>query len=308
MTIHGNAFGIGAWASARDVEIYGTLIFDNGWEGPDRGHGHGIYTQNQIGTKWIRDNFVFDQFGGGLHVYGSEVAYLDGYRIEGNTIFNNGSLSALSGFSRNILFGGGRVATSSSIEGNFTYFPSDRRQGDNNIGYRAGTRDVTVTGNYFAGGHLAIIGAGNLQLTDNLLYLNVPVVVRNSYPDNTYVQSRPSSPAVFVRRNEFDQDRSHVIVYNWNLRDTVAIDPKLADLSIDECYEIRNVQNYFGPPATGRVTGDSIAIPLAGWEMREIPGGWTAPPSLPEFGAFIVTRAACPEPADPPLIEPAAFQ
>jgi hypothetical protein len=37
------------------------LIFYNGWDSPsgDRGHGHGIYTQNQNGTKTLDNNFIF---------------------------------------------------------------------------------------------------------------------------------------------------------------------------------------------------------------------------------------------------------
>lgn len=42
--------------SAIDSEVPGCLICDNGWIGPDRDHGPGIYDQNQTGTKLVTDN------------------------------------------------------------------------------------------------------------------------------------------------------------------------------------------------------------------------------------------------------------
>lgn len=37
-------------SGASGAMIYGTASFNNGWEGQDRGHGHGIYTQN---APWV---------------------------------------------------------------------------------------------------------------------------------------------------------------------------------------------------------------------------------------------------------------
>src|SRR5205807_8483784 len=53
LIVHDNGNGIAFWTPAVDAEIYGCLIYHNGWQGldPDRGHGHGIYTQNQTGQK-----------------------------------------------------------------------------------------------------------------------------------------------------------------------------------------------------------------------------------------------------------------
>lgn len=50
LVIHDNSQGVSWWAPSKDSELYGCLIYDNGWAGTDRGHGHAIYTQNAGGT------------------------------------------------------------------------------------------------------------------------------------------------------------------------------------------------------------------------------------------------------------------
>ncbi len=75
----------------------------------DRGHGHGIYTQNQTGTKTFTDNIMFNSYGDGLIIaYGSD----DGVPRQhhgrtGTSISDNGSPSRFGAFG-NLLFGGDR--------------------------------------------------------------------------------------------------------------------------------------------------------------------------------------------------------
>lgn len=64
--------GVDSWASALGGEIYGCLILDNGWQGGDRGHGHGIYTQNVPGaTKTLKHNVIAGQFSTNIKTSGS---------------------------------------------------------------------------------------------------------------------------------------------------------------------------------------------------------------------------------------------
>jgi hypothetical protein len=81
------------WKEATDAEVYGCLIYYNGWEAPDRGHGHGLYVQNQTGSKNITDNILFSGFNHAIHAYGSETAFLNDIQVSGNTLFNAGDLS-----------------------------------------------------------------------------------------------------------------------------------------------------------------------------------------------------------------------
>jgi hypothetical protein len=46
------------WSGDIDSELYGCLVYDNGWTASDRNHGHAIYTQNKEGTKVIADNIL----------------------------------------------------------------------------------------------------------------------------------------------------------------------------------------------------------------------------------------------------------
>jgi hypothetical protein len=103
---HDLAGGFGFWSEGESGTISGCLVYYNGWQGPDRGHGHAIYAQNARGTKRMFDNIVFHQFGYGIHCYGSEKASLRSFEIDGNTAFHNGCL-AEDGGAPGIMVGGG---------------------------------------------------------------------------------------------------------------------------------------------------------------------------------------------------------
>ena len=87
MVVHDARSGIGCWSTAVDAEIYGTIVYNNGWQGPDDGYGAGIMSQNKEGTKTFADNVVFQQYKGGLEVYGSSDADLVGFHLDGNVAF-----------------------------------------------------------------------------------------------------------------------------------------------------------------------------------------------------------------------------
>ncbi len=93
------------WTQATDSEIYGNLIYYNGWDSPDRSHGHGIYTQNRTGTKRVVDNIFFQHFSQGYQTYGSATAFLDNFCLEGNACFKTDRSTADN--RRNFLIGGG---------------------------------------------------------------------------------------------------------------------------------------------------------------------------------------------------------
>ena len=82
--VHDQGEGFGFWKQAVNAELYGNIVYNNGWQGPDRGHGYSIYAQNEVGTKLIPDNITFNNFGQyGVHVYGESIQLL-GFRFEGN--------------------------------------------------------------------------------------------------------------------------------------------------------------------------------------------------------------------------------
>lgn len=95
LIIHDVGMGFGFWKEAVNAEIYGCIIYNCGTAnkpGVYQTHGHGIYSQNNTGTKIIRHNIIFNQFGFGIHLYPNP-GNVNGYIVDGNTIFNNGMLT-----------------------------------------------------------------------------------------------------------------------------------------------------------------------------------------------------------------------
>ncbi|MBC8115895.1 MAG: right-handed parallel beta-helix repeat-containing protein, partial [Candidatus Saccharimonas sp.] len=147
LVVHDCGSGFGFWAEGEGGEISGCLIYNNGWRGPDRGHGHAIYAQNARGTKRIVDNVVFHQFAYGIHVYGSEKASLKGFEIDGNIAFENGCLTRKGDNAPGIMVGGGSAAERIAVRDNVIVGGGIR------LGYPWGTisEDVVCTGNYSEG-------------------------------------------------------------------------------------------------------------------------------------------------------------
>jgi hypothetical protein len=133
LVIHDTGQGVGFFSQATDAEVYGCLIYNNGWRGPDRGHGHGIYTQNATGTKQVRDNILFGNLGGfAIHCYGTDQARLRGYEFTGNTVFEN-----------DWLVGGGTPASRITITENYLYGTGLKLGYSNRF-----NEDAMVRGNY----------------------------------------------------------------------------------------------------------------------------------------------------------------
>jgi hypothetical protein len=147
LVVHDLGSGFGFWSEGEGGEISGCLVYNNGWQGPDRAHGHAIYAQNATGTKKLKDNIIFHQFGYGIHVYGSEKASLKGFEIDGNICFENGALSKTADRSPGIMVGGGSPAERISVRDNIVYGSGMR------FGYPWGTtsEDLLCTGNYCEG-------------------------------------------------------------------------------------------------------------------------------------------------------------
>src|SRR5438477_4810795 len=148
LSVHDTRQGFSFWKEAIDAEIYGCLIYNNGWIAPDRGHGHGIYTQNATGTKSITDNILFNQYGYGIHAYGSSTASLNNFTIQGNAAFNNGSPAGQ--HNPDILVGGAAAARHIDVLDNATYarpFTSTTAR----LGSDAANADLRVEGNTFIG-------------------------------------------------------------------------------------------------------------------------------------------------------------
>jgi Right handed beta helix region len=149
LTLHDLGDGIDWWSEGEAGEVYGCVIFANGWQGPDRVHGHGIYAQNKLGTKRIADNIIFNQFGYGIHCYGSDQSSLSGFEIDGNILFANGSLGASPPECANILVGGSSPVSRTTVTRNVSLHQGTCAR----FGYPWGPEnsDIAIAENYFVG-------------------------------------------------------------------------------------------------------------------------------------------------------------
>lgn len=316
--LHDNNQGFSWWLGAIDAEIYGCIIYRNGWVGVDRTHGHAVYTQNDKGTKRIVDNIMFDPYSYNLHAYGSSRAYVNGFHVEGNIFFGG-----------TVLIGGGK--------------PSERIAFINNTTYRAETRfgynapynvDVVCKGNYFAGGltvhryRRAVVmdnefvanASGNAVLPEGGTFeqfqwdRNRYVIqsaqklhqwrAKTGFDKNSALQietgGRPKRNHIFVRPNQYEPGRANVAVYNWEGKPTTAIDLKGA-LTPGQHFEIRNVQDLYGEPvARGVYDGMPITVPLLRGARKvelRLSGDptnrvWDVFGDYPDFDAFVVLPIA----------------
>jgi hypothetical protein len=293
--IHNTGGGVDTWVRAPDVEIYGNLIYYNGWIGSDRAHGHGIYGQNSTGVARLIDNVIFQQFSHGIHIYGSSEADINNFYLEGNTLFNNGSFGKE--YTRNILLGGGRLARNPVLLKNYTYFPTvmTKGGGDNNIGhwpYGGGCSNLKLDDNYFVSGSVALTTMCTVtSLRGNTLFGMARNFTPAQYPENTYLTGRPSKVDVFVQPNRYEPGRANIVVFNWIRADFATVDISGLGLNPGQAFEIHDAQNFYGPPILkGTYTSNLVSIPMTSTAVAPVKGAVPTPPvhTDKEFGAFVL--------------------
>jgi hypothetical protein len=292
--------GISAFSGWSDTEIYGNLAYYNG-RTPNAGssYAYGIYTQNQTGTKELTDNIVIHNYGNyPIHIYGSETAYLDNFRLTGNVAFN---LRPGGGW---VLIGGGRKAQNPVFDTNF-FYGTDADSGLMDLGgftYYSGTNNAVLRNNYIGLGKVAMdLDNTNTTMTGNKIYGRLINFTPSTYASNTYfvadwpnVPSRPSSNWVIVRPNKYEPGRANIVVYNWVNTPTVNVDVS-GVLATGDHFEVRDAQNFYGPPVlTGTYGGGSLALPMISASMAipvAVPQGRSAPShTSSEFGVFVLLK------------------
>jgi hypothetical protein len=288
LIIHDTGGGIGAWISAKRAELSGNIVYYNGFDGPDRGHGHGIYIQNQLGPKHLLNNVVFDQFGSGIHAYG-EAAPVSTLHVEGNILFANGLLSAKSGFSRNLLIGSLKQTEQLTVQSNNTYYPLTGG-GANVIGYGGGAcRNVSLIDNYLAGpDSFKFSDCTELRIHGNMFAGSKPGGFASfTHPDNV-IALKPTGVFSDLKIDHWEPGRAYVVVYNWDHKTRIQLDISKLAWSGGQRYRLRSVENLFGDSVSGVFDGETLEIPMVGWTVAK-PVGMQPPPSmLPEFGVFVL--------------------
>jgi uncharacterized protein YjdB len=320
--------GFGMWVEAVGAEIYGSIAYNNGYTALDRGHGHGIYSQNSSSSRmYTTDNLLLNGYANGLQIYGTNTA-ADHYVVQGNVAFQNSG-------GANYSLGGIIPMTDLAFIENYSY------AAPSNIGYlwsTGGSSGLVMRDNYLNG----TVSLGNwaaLQGTRNTFSLNTPNALlttvvpagasmagytlnNNAYYSpagtpfslttgglggtnaalsltgwrsqtgldmNSTAQAAPSGVLVVVRPNVYEVGRGHVIVYNWS-----GVSAATADLSAvlqpGQRFEVRNAQNFYGPPVvSGTYAGGSVALPLTGLTaVAPIADASRPSRATSQFNAFVV--------------------
>ncbi|MEK9156485.1 MAG: hypothetical protein AAB360_04320, partial [Patescibacteria group bacterium] len=214
LVIHDAGNGVGFWSPATNSELYGNLSFNNGWQAaePDRGHGHGVYTQNATGTKQIKDNIFFNQYGWGVQAYTTNGS-LNGFNIDGNASFNNGA-AARNERNDNILVGGHQPAENATITNNYTYHPLDAWGMGLHLGY-SDTANVNVItrDNYIVGGIWTnnISRWSSITMTGNTFYSPL-TLMELRLPDGT----SPPPPYTWDNNTYYDGSDTAFKLYDIN--------------------------------------------------------------------------------------------
>jgi hypothetical protein len=258
MIVHDTRQGFSSWKEAVGLEVYGCLVYDNGWVGPDRPHGHNFYIQNVNGTKVFSDNFILRGYSHNIQAYGSSAAYVNNLQFIGNVGVNGGE--------RGFMLGSGKVAVKPVWKDNVMY-RDDQRSGST-VFYMSygsgGSQDAVVTGNYFVGGGLTFNKNRGMNFSGNTLYGAAAGGEVPSMTGNTVLKSKPGTNTVLVRPNKYDPKRANITVLNWTGQDAVDVDVSIV-LRSGDAYEVRDAQNYFGSPVvSGTYTGGSLRLPMAG--------------------------------------------
>jgi len=203
LVVHDTAQGFSAYDNSPDTEYTGNLSYYNGnlpypaCPGGDRNHGHGMYMQNITGLKTINDNIIGDNADEGIQMYGSGGANVQGFRLNGNALYNTSSWPAQN-FQFNLLVAGGAVRQDIQIQNTFSFFTPSRDYGFVSFGEYTPGLDILVNNNTFVGGFTAVAvvdEAGPVTFTNNTVY------------------TRPSA----VKEVELDLDTGQDISsYTWN--------------------------------------------------------------------------------------------
>jgi hypothetical protein len=237
LVIHSCNQGISCWKDEIDPEIYGCIIYGNGWLGTDRGHGHCIYTQNDEGIKTISNCIMTCPYDGSytVHAYGSERAYVNNFILEENICYDRGPF----------LVGGGRPSRNIRVLRNYLYGVDMR------IGYAAPyNENCEVRDNVIVNGGLNIDRYRNVTQQGNL------IVAKG--------QKRPSGAMSVLLLNRYDANRAHLVINNWQKAETIEVGaaPFLRD---GDSYRLLDPQDFFGNPvAQGRCKGGSMRAPVNG--------------------------------------------
>jgi hypothetical protein len=307
---------IGFWnpaSGASGAEVYGCLAYYSGRFG---GAAYNIYFQNTNGWKMIADNIFLKPFASmPIHGYAQTPA-VDSVWIKG-CVWHGLGESPVGSYSSAFVGKGGTGARYNRFDSCYAYGNWAESQPQPfdllfDLGGYGKALFTKITDCRFMGGEFRIDetdDSATTVMTGSKIYGRLgDWTNRNRYPANTfYGLTRPTGTEYFLRRNKYDPARSHLVVYNWDRRSTIDVEFS-GVLQVGDRYEIRDAQNYYGPPVlSGTYGGGTLAVPMTSTQTAvpvSVPSGYSAPQHTSvQFGVFVLTRTAAAIPmGTPPAI------
>jgi hypothetical protein len=240
--ITNNRQGLSMWTEAKEAEAYGNLIYDNGWVGSDRAHGHGCYIQNpSTTTKRVIDN-IFSQnkarsWPDGryeMHGYGQTVAVTN-ITAEGNF--------------------GAQSNNAWLLDDGAVLGPSTGHHFNNNaivgVRVRLGSRPdqpLELKNNVVAG-ELQVSTGAEVSASGNLI---VPP------------QPRPSTDQVILRPNRYEPGRANAMLIDWNRNGKVLLDVS-GWLQAGDRVRVMLPYDWYGVPVwSGQWPASGVELPVEG--------------------------------------------
>jgi len=222
LVIHHCNQGISCWKDELNPEIYGCILFGNGWLGEDRGHGHCIYTQNDQGVKTISNCIMTCPHEGSytVHAYGSDRAYVNNYLLTENICYGQGPF----------LVGGGRPSHGIRVLRNYLYGI------DMTIGYSAPyNEDCEIRDNVVIRGKIETARYRTVTWKDNVIVPSGDL-------------SRAGRIAPVLLPNKYDLNRAHLVIFEWDGTDAVEVQTD-GFLDDGDTAELFHPEDPFGFPA-----------------------------------------------------------
>ncbi len=295
--IHDLDQGVYSPASEQDVEIYGSLLYNNGWM-DSSGHGAGLLLKNTTGIKRIEDNIIFFGFYFGIMAY-DESQPLKGLEFIGNTWFAAGAaVPGSGGLKDNCLVGGNTPTGGVLLRENMGWASSTSARGVQ-LGYSGGVAngDATVLDNYLMGELRFTSTWEAITMSGNTVYGGLVGQDAAAFPQNTFSSTLPAGHKVFLRPNVYDTGRANLIIYNWSWSNTVPVDLSSV-VDIGATYAIRSVYDPFGTPVVqGVYDGVAVDVPMDTVPAPQPIGDPSAVLATEQprkgFGAFIVAHTPC---------------
>ncbi len=277
--------GIASWQEDQGFLACGNIVYGNGWNAPDGGHGHAICSQNgDPNGKYFTGNILTNRYVDQMtaQCYGSSDANVNHFWLQNNIAYSGGG-------NAEFMIGGEGPCDDEHMLNNVLY------QADLWAGYYWGSRNnlhYEVKNNYLVDATLNYFSIQYLDANNNTVIGNgvtrmyaFPQSASPTYSD-TPASPTPSQPAAFLFPNTFAGGRGHLAVFNWNYATSPTAQVNLAGVvAAGSGFKLMDPKNLYGAPlyqANTDLSGNAVVPAPANstcmscwpWGCRPIRSPW----------------------------------